>query len=130
MASPDAVLDYRYGRRDRPRWMWVALAVVAVATAIAWAAWAGYRPQPVNGILYGYEVVDEHRVRVELIVHRRDSAAAVCTVYAQAQDHSTVGERQVAVPAGGPEERRVKAVITTERRAVNGVLRRCEPSSE
>ena len=75
-------------------------------------------------------LAEGHRVRVELIVHRRDSAAAVCTVYAQAQDHSTVGERQVAVPAGGPEERRVKAVITTERRAVNGVLRRCEPSSE
>jgi hypothetical protein len=81
----------------------------------------------VHGILYGYDVVDDHRVRVELIVHRHESQPAVCTVYAQAEDHSRVGERQVQVPAGGPEERRVKAVITTERRAVNGVLHGCAP---
>ena len=121
-------LDYRYGRRHRPRWIWVTLAVAALVAAVVWAAWAGYRPQPVNGILYGYDVLDDHRVQVELIVHRRESRSAVCTVYAQAEDHSRVGERQVPVPAGGPEERRVKAVITTERRAVNGVLHGCEPS--
>lgn len=106
----------------------MTLIVVALVATIAWAAWAGFRPKEVGGVLYGYKVLDDHRVRVELIVRRRESRAAVCTVYAQAVDHSTVGERQVMVPAGGPEERRVHAVITTERRAVNGVLRTCTPT--
>jgi hypothetical protein len=121
-------LDYRYGRRHRRRGLWITLAVAALIAAVAWAAWAGFRPKEVNGILYGYRVLDEHRVEVTLIVHRQKSQAAICTVYAQAEDHSTVGERQVAVPAGGPEERRVRAVLTTERRAVNGVLRECQPT--
>lgn len=120
-------LDYRYGRRNSPRWLWVTLAAVAILTTVAWAAWAGYRPKEVSGVLYGYEVLDDHRVRVELIVHRRGSQPATCTVYAQAEDHSIVGERQITVPAGGSEERRARGVITTERRAVNGVLRTCEP---
>lgn len=126
MAPAD--LDARYGRSSRhraARVFRIILAILAIGAAIGWAAWAGYRPQPVNGLLYGYRVVDDHRVDVTLIVRRRHSAAAVCTVYAQADDHTTVGERTVTVPAGGPEQRRVKSSITTERRAVNGVLRRC-----
>lgn len=121
-------LDYRYGRRNWPRWMWVTFAALALGGAVAWAAWAGFRPDPVNGVLYGYDVLGDHQVQVELIVHRRESRPAVCTVYAQADDHSKVGERQIQVPGGGPEQRRVRAVITTERRAVNGVLHGCEPS--
>jgi len=42
-------------------------------------------------------------------------------------DHSVVGERTIVVPRGTTEDTRVKTVITTERRAVNGVLRGCRP---
>lgn len=123
-------LDHRYGRRQGRRGVWVALTVLAIAAGVAWAAWAGYRPKDVNGVLYGYRVVDDHKVRVELIVHRRKPIDATCTVYAQAEDHSTVGERQVHIDAKDPLDGRVFAVITTERRAVNGVLRGCEPAGE
>ena len=119
-------LDARYGRRGGRRGLGIALAVAGILAIVAWAAWAGFRPARPNGVLYGYRVVDAHHVQVTLIVHRPDAKPATCTVYAQAEDHSTVGERPVLVPAGGPEERRIRAVITTERRAVNGVLRGCE----
>ena len=123
-------LDYRYGRRARRRWVWVLAAVIALAAAVTWAAWAGFRPKDVNAVLYGYRVVDDHRVQVELIVHRRTPIDATCTVYAQAEDHSTVGERQVQIDADDPLDGRVHAVITTERRAVNGVLRGCDKTEK
>lgn len=121
-------LDERYGRRTPRRWIWPVFAAVGIAVAIAWAAWVAFQPRPVNGILWGYEVLDDHRVKVTLDLHRPDPLAVECTVFAQAEDHSVVGERTIAVPPGTTEKTRVNAVITTERRAVNGVLRGCRPS--
>jgi len=62
---------------------------------------------------------------VTLDVHRAEPLAVECTVFAQALDHSVVGERTIVVPRGTTEDTRVKTVVTTERRAVNGVLRGC-----
>jgi hypothetical protein len=103
------------------------IAILGIAGAIAWAAWVAFQPRPVHGVLWGYDVVDDHRVQVTLDVYRPEPLAVECTVYAQARDHSVVGERTVAVPPGAKETTRVTAVITTERRAVNGVLRGCRP---
>lgn len=121
-------LDARYGRRTPRRWIWPAVAVLAIAAAIAWAAWVAFQPRPVNGVLWGYEVLSEHRVRVTLELYRPDPLEVQCTVAAQALDHSDVGERTITVPAGTKEKTRVTTTITTERRAVNGVLRGCRPS--
>ena len=120
-------LDARYGRRTPRRWIWPVVAVIGIAVAVAWAAWVAFQPRPVNGVLWGYEVLDEHHVRVTLEIHRPDPLAVECTVFAQAEDHSVVGERTIAVPPANRENVRVKTVITTERRAVNGVLRGCRP---
>ena len=120
-------LDARYGRRTPQRWVWPAIAAIGIAAAVAWAAWVAFQPRPVHGVLWGYEVLDEHRVQVTLDLHRPEPLAVECIVYAQALDHSVVGERTIAVPAGARENTRVKATITTERRAVNGVLRGCRP---
>ena len=121
-------LDARYGRRTPRRWIWPIIAVIGIAAAVAWAAWVAFQPRPVNGVLWGYEVLGDHRVRVTLDIHRPEPRAVECTVFAQAQDHSIVGERTVAIPAGTKKNTRVTAVISTERRAVNGVLRGCRPS--
>lgn len=121
-------LDDRYGRRrGTRRWTWPVIAAVGIAAMVAWAAWVAFQPRPVNGVLWGYEVVDDHRVRVTLDIHRPEPRAVECTVFAQAQDHSLVGERTIAIPPSSRENTRVKTVITTERRAVNGVLRGCRP---
>ena len=103
------------------------IATIGIAAAVAWAAWAAFQPRPVHAVLQGYEVLDDHRVQVTLDVYRPKPLAVHCTVFAQARDHSVVGERTIAVPSSPRESTRVKTVITTERRAVNGVLRDCRP---
>jgi hypothetical protein len=120
-------LDARYGRRTPRRWIWPAIAVIGIAAAVTWAAWVAFQPRPVHGVLWGYRVLDDHRVQVTLDLHRAEPFAVECTVFAQALDHSVVGERTIVVPSGTTEDLRVKTVITTERRAVNGVLRGCRP---
>jgi hypothetical protein len=121
-------LASRYGRRSRRRWIWPVLAVLGIAAGVAFAAWVAFQPRPVSGVLWGYEVLDDHHVRVTLELHRPKPIAVRCTVYSQAEDHSTVGERTIHVPAAQSERTRVRAVVTTERRAVNGVLRDCQPA--
>jgi hypothetical protein len=121
-------LDARYGKHGGRRWIWPVVAVLGIGTGVAFAAWMAFQePRPVNGVLWGYEVLDDHRVEVTLDVHRPEPLAVECTVFAQAEDHSIVGERTVAIPAGTSENTRAKALIRTERRAVNGVLRGCRP---
>lgn len=123
-----ADLDARYGKQARPRWALTVVAVVGIGAGIAFAAWVAFQPRPVSAVLWGYKVLDEHHVSVSLELHRPEPIAVECTIYAQAQDHSIVGERTVDVAPGTAGQTRVKAVITTERRAVNGVLRGCRPS--
>ena len=119
-------LSDRYGTGGRPRWLWPAIAAVGVLIGIAWAAWVAFQPRPVSAQLYGYEVVDDNRVDITLDVRRPEPIAVTCTVYAQADDHSTVGEKTVTVPADDRENARVRISLETERRAVNGVLRMCQ----
>ena len=122
-------LSARYGRSRRPRWLWPLVAVVGIGIGVAWAAWVAFQPQPVSARVYGYDVIDDHHVDITLTVHRSDpQKPARCTVYAQAHDHSIVGEKTVTVPAGPRENTRVRIALQTERRAVTGVLRTCETS--
>ena len=118
----------RYGSRGRPRWLWPVVAAVGVAIGVALAAWVAFQPRPVSAELYGYEVVDDTRVEITLNVHRPEPLAVQCTVYAQAKDHSIVGEKTVTVPADDREDVRVSISLETERRAVTGVLRTCQSS--
>ncbi|MGH3456973.1 DUF4307 domain-containing protein [Aeromicrobium sp.] len=119
-------LSDRYGTRGRRRWLWPVVATVGVVLGVIWAAWIAFQPRPVTAELYGYDVVDDHRVDVTLNVHRPKPIAVRCTVYAQSLDHSVVGEKTVDVPAGDRETTRVSISLQTERRAVTGVLRTCQ----
>ncbi len=118
-------LSSRYGSRQRPRWFWPVVAAVGITLGIAFAAWVGFQKDPVTGRLWGYEVMSDSEVAVKLDVIRPDPLAVTCTVYAQAEDHSIVGEKTVDVPASDREKVRVFIDIETERRAVTGVLRTC-----
>jgi len=121
-------LSSRYGSRQRPRWFWPAIAAVGITLGVAFAAWVGFQKDPVTGRLWGYDVISDTRVTVTLDVVRPDPLDVTCTVYAQADDHSIVGEKTVDVPASEREKVRVDIDIETERRAVTGVLRTCVPA--
>jgi hypothetical protein len=121
-------LDARYGATRRPRWLWPAVAAIGITLGIAFAAWVGFQKDPVTGRLWGYDVVSAQQVSIKLDVIRPDPLAVTCTVYAQAADHSIVGEKTVDIPASEREKVRVLIDIETERKAVNGVLRTCVPT--
>lgn len=121
------VLERRYGATRTPRWPLVLAASVLGVVAIAWVAWVALDQagRPLSYQLHGYDVVSDNETVVTIELSRDDGAATRCEVYAQAADHSNVGERVVTIPAGDPGTIRVEKSIRTDRRAVNGVLRTC-----
>jgi hypothetical protein len=125
----DPLLEERYGTPRR--WSRLVIVVVAalLATAgVAWVIWAGLEQSnpAVSAQVRTFEVQNAHRTNVTLVIDRSDGDAVRCSVYAQSQDHAVVGERTIEVPAGDPGTTTVPVAITTERRAVNGVLDSCE----
>jgi hypothetical protein len=127
--APDVLAD-RYGRRSLSR-VHRALALAATATlavaGIGWVLWVGVNSSPdVTGQLRGYSVTSDTTTEVTVLVDRRNTGAVECDVYAQAADHSRVGERLLRVPAGNAGTVVVTVTITTQRRAVNGVVGDCE----
>jgi len=118
-------LGARYGTSNRPRWFWPLIAAIGITIGIVFAAWVGFQDKPVTARLWAYDVVGDHLVTVSLDVVRPDPLDVRCTVYAQAADHSVVGEKTVDVPASQQEQTRISIDIETERRAVTGVLRTC-----
>ncbi len=118
-------LGARYGTSNRPRWFWPLIAAIGITIGIVFAAWVGFQDKPVTARVWAYDVVDDHVVTVSLDVVRPDPLDVQCTVYAQAADHSVVGEKTVEVFASQQEQTRISIDIETERRAVTGVLRTC-----
>jgi hypothetical protein len=120
-------LSTRYGTKRRPRWFWPAITAVGVSIGVAFAAWVALQSTPVTAAVHGYDVVDAHHVKVSLNISRPDPIAVECTVYAQAADHGIVGEKTVTVPASKTRDIRFTIAVKTERKAVTGVLRTCQP---
>jgi hypothetical protein len=118
-------LSRRYGTRTRRPWLIPVIAVVGIALGISWAVWAATVDKPFSARLYGYEVTSDHQTTVKLDIHRPKPREIRCTVQAQAQDHSVVGERTITIPSSKRHTIRTTTSITTERRAVTGVLKRC-----
>jgi hypothetical protein len=118
-------LGARYGTSNRPRWFWPLIAAIGITIGIALAAWVGFQDKPVTARVWGYDIVNDHKVTIKLDVVRPDPIDVECTVYAQAGDHSVVGEKTVDLPASEQEEIRVSIDVETERKAVTGVLRTC-----
>ncbi len=129
--SSEEELAQRYGPPTSPRRrVLVAVASVIAVLGVAWVVWAAAdsSDQPVNAELQSYEVTGDTTTEVTLVLDRRGSERLECVVYAQAEDHSTVGELVIDVPPGDPGRLRITDTIITQRRAVNGVLRECTTS--
>jgi Domain of unknown function (DUF4307) len=125
----DPSLDERYG--NPRRWSRLILVVVAalLATAgVAWVIWAGLAASnpPVSAQMSTYDVRSARATDVTLVIDRRDGDAVQCLVFAESENATVVGERTIKVPAGDPGTTTVERTITTERRAVRGVLDSCE----
>jgi Domain of unknown function (DUF4307) len=118
----------RYGERSSSRRIIGLLGVAALALAfLAWVVWAtlGNESSGYGATLRSYHVVSPHAVRVQLDAHRPAQQLLVCDVSAQAQDHSVVGETEVAVPRGPEGDVVVTATVKTDRRATTAVLSTC-----
>lgn len=119
-------LDARYGKRQRPRWVWWLVAAIGIGLGVVWAAWVAFQPRPVIAVLWGYDVTSDTSITLTVELRRTEPVAVTCSVYAQGADHSIVGERTVTIPPADEVTIRENIVVETERRAVTGVLRSCQ----
>ncbi|MGH3357403.1 MAG: DUF4307 domain-containing protein [Nocardioidaceae bacterium] len=121
------VLERRYGAARTRRWPVVLAASTLAVVGVAWVAWVAIdqSSRPLSYELSGYDVVSDNETTITIELNRDGGAATECEIYAQAEDHTTVGERVITIPAGKPGTIRVDESIRTDRRAVNGVLRTC-----
>ncbi len=118
-------LSTRYGTRTRRPWILPVAAGIAIIAAIAWVVWVATADKPFQARVYGYDVINEHTTAVKLDIHRPKPLGLECTVYAQADDHSIVGERTLKIPSSAKVTIHLTTEITTERKAVTGVLKGC-----
>ncbi len=118
-------LSTRYGTRPRRSWLLPVAATAAIAIAIAWVIWVATADKPFQARVYGYEVVNAHVTTVRLDIHRPKPVGLECTVYAQAEDHSIVGERTIKIAPSVKTTIRTNTRIVTERLAVTGILKGC-----
>jgi hypothetical protein len=125
----DPALDERYGSPRRwSRLILVVVAALLVTAGVAWVIWAGLAASnpPVSAQMSTYDVRSARATDVTLVIDRRDGDAVQCMVFAESESATVVGERTIKVPAGDPGTTTVERTITTERRAVRGVLDSCE----
>jgi len=118
-------LSTRYGTRRRRPWLFPVIAAACIALGIVWVAWVATADKPYSARLYGYEVTGDHETIVKLDIHRPSPRILECTVQAQAADHSIVGERTITIASSERKTIRTTTSITTERRAVTGILKGC-----
>lgn len=125
--AAEQLLVDRYGAPSPyRRIVTVALLSLLVVAFLSWLVWAAVgRTSPGAGVrVRSYDVVSPHEVRVELDVHRGEEPA-VCTISAQAADHSVVGEERVRVPPGADADFTMAVSITTDREATTAVAAGC-----
>jgi len=121
-------LEERYGvespRRRRTRQVAVAAIALVLIGWLGWAAWE-HSTGDVTGRLTTFDVVDEHTVRIGVVVTRPEGQAVVCDVVAQADDHTTVGEDTITAPAGDAAQLTVTATVRTDREATTATVSNC-----
>jgi hypothetical protein len=121
-------LEERYGVPSRRRrLLWFAAVGVLAVGFVGWVVWAGLNQASAGygATLQSYDVVSEHRVRVQLDIHRSAGQPVICLVTAQASDHAVVGQQQVRVRSGPGGDLSVVADVKTDRRATTALVSQC-----
>jgi hypothetical protein len=117
----------RYGTRASPR-RWPAVAGgVAVAALLAWLAWSAWvqGTRSISAQVVSFDVVSAHRIDVTVTVSLPAGRSAQCTIQAQAEDHTVVGEKIVSVAAGTSAESSIHAQLATDREATSASIANC-----
>lgn len=126
--EPRQSMAERYGASSVPRRRTAIGAVVVLAAVslawLVWAAWVHATPA-VSAELHSYDVVSPHEVAVVIDVRRQSPDEVQCLVRALAEDHSTVGEQVVHVPAGQVGDVRFEATVRTDREATTALVSDC-----
>jgi hypothetical protein len=121
-------LEERYGvespTRRRTKQVAVAAVVLALLGWLGWAAWE-HSQADVTGRLQTFDVIDEHEVRIGVVLTRNDGQAVACDVIAQADDHTTVGEGTVTAPPGPSNQLTATATVRTDREATTATVSNC-----
>jgi Domain of unknown function (DUF4307) len=122
-------LEDRYGApRPGRRVGWLVAVGVLVVGFVAWVVWAAlsHAAPSTGATLRSYEVLSEHRTRVQLDVHQAAGQPLVCTVTTQAPDHAVVGEKRVRLPAADvAQDIAVTVAVKTDRAATTAVVSDC-----
>jgi hypothetical protein len=102
----------------------LALVIVALLAFLAWSAWV-HATTSVSGEVVSFDVRSEHRIDVTVQISRPAGKAAQCTLQAQAEDHSVVGEVVVSVAAASAAESEVTSIVKTDREATSASVSDC-----
>ena len=117
-ATGRQTLEQRYGAPASGRGLLVAAGVLAAAL-LAWLVWVALSGGTrVDATVQSFQVRSPHSVALVVTIHRSDESPVRCTVSAQAEDHSVVGEDVVELPAGAARDVRVERTLRTDREAV------------
>lgn len=135
--APEEVEEARAGTGVRIRDAWdglsagrrryVALGVVLALVGtmlIVWFALAATVTKP-NWRDVAFEVPSDQLVRVRFEVTKPQEMTAVCTLLAQATDHSVVGRTAVTIPPADQRTTWHEAQIRTTSQATIGTVRTC-----
>jgi hypothetical protein len=127
----------RYGRRrdpDRRRGRWAAYLlaglVIVAGTAIALKLYRQYAQPPYQVHLISVTGLADNQVTVTFEVRKPPGRPALCTVLAHTRNGEEVGNAEVRVPAGAPDETtaRITYTLKTTKRPVTGEVPGCGPA--
>ena len=117
-------LAERYGRKNSNRKPVIVLASTLFVIFLVWAAWAsisGIQPTPKT---VGYELLNNHQIRVDFGVTKPADRAIGCAIQALKQDYGIVGYKEVSYPAG-MDYLTDSVVLNTTEPAVTGLVDHC-----
>ena len=127
-------LATRYpAQRPAGRRLLVVVVALVAAGFLAWVTWVTVvhsRPA-VTSDMVSFEVLGEHAATATFtVVRRTPEVRASCLLRAQAADHATVGELQVAVGPGAEEVSTLTRRVRTEREATTVDLVGCTAAGQ
>ncbi|MCT1867014.1 DUF4307 domain-containing protein [Dermabacter sp. p3-SID358] len=131
MTSHERTLQERYGVRKSPekrRWALVGTVVVAVGfiATVIWVAFAFVSSQSIKTSTLSYTHLDDSRISVTFSVNAAPGTELDCSLEALNSVRAQVGYRVVRIPAQSERLTTHTADITTQGKAVSGVVRKCE----
>ena len=131
-ASPNSVLDERYGRtrthRTRDRMLLIGGAVAFAIVLVAWVVWAGLdgqKPQ-IEVTDTGHRLMNEDRaVEVTWTLSVPPGNETACAVQAFNEDFTVVGWKIVEVPASDRHLRSLTETVRVAQEANTGLIYGC-----